>query len=110
MHRPIIYLNRKQDLNDIYIIVTLYQYYRNYIISQLVTGLPTARVYGHIPIAMIYAVQGYMSILQNIEVSVNQTLNTYIYGQQFRPYICVGTTATSAFQRVPNKGLHCLVQ
>ena len=78
MHRPIIYLNRKRDLNKIYLIVTVYQYYRNYSISQLVTGLPTARVYGHIPIAMIYAVQGYMSVLQNIEVSVNQTLVKYV--------------------------------
>ena len=33
VHRPIIYLNRKRDLNDIYIIVTLYQYSRNYCIS-----------------------------------------------------------------------------
>ena len=33
VHRPIIYLNRKRDLNDIYIIVTVYQYHRNYNIS-----------------------------------------------------------------------------
>ena len=78
VHRPIIYLNRKRDLNDIYIIVTVYQYYRNYSISQLVTGLPTARVYEDIPIAMIYAVQGYMSVLLNIEVSINQTLVKYV--------------------------------
>ena len=78
VHRLVIYLNRKRDLNDIYIIVTVYQYYRNYSISQLVTGLPTARVYGHIPIAMIYAVQGYMSVLRNIEVSINQTLVKYV--------------------------------
>ena len=67
VHRPIIYLNRKRDLN-----------YGNYSISQPVTGLPTARVYGHIPIAMIYPVQGYMSVIQNIEVSVNQTLVKYV--------------------------------
>ena len=78
VHRPIIYLNRKEDLSDIYITVTVYQYYRNYSISQLVTGLPTARVYGHIPIAMIYAVQEYMSVLRNIEVSINQTLVKYV--------------------------------
>ena len=78
VHRPIIYLNRKRDLNDIYIIVTVYQYYKNYSISQLVTGLPTARVYEDIPIAMIYAVQGYMSVLRNIEVSINQTLVKYV--------------------------------
>ena len=74
VHRPIIYLNRTGDLNDIYITLTVYQYYGNYSISQPVTGLPTARVYGHISIAMIYAVQGYMSAIRNIEVSINQTL------------------------------------
>ena len=78
VHRPIIYLNRTRDLNDIYITVTVYQYYGNYSISQPVTGLPTARVYGHISIAMIYAVQGYMSALRNIEVFVNQTLVKYV--------------------------------
>ena len=81
VHRPIIYLNRKRDLNDIYIIVTVYQYFRNYSISQLVTDLPTARVYEDIPIAMIYAVQGYMSVLRNIEVSINQTLVKYVHLQ-----------------------------
>ena len=79
VHRPIIYLNRKRDLNDIYITVTVYQCYGNYSFSQPVTCLPTARVYGYIPIAMIYAVQGYMSVLRNIEVSENQTLVKYVH-------------------------------
>ena len=78
VHRLIINLNRTRDLNDIYITVTVYQYYGNYSTSQLVTGLPTARVYGHISIALIYAVQGYMSALWNVEVSVNQTLVEYV--------------------------------
>ena len=30
VYRPIIYLNRIRDLNDIYITVTVYQYYGNY--------------------------------------------------------------------------------
>ena len=78
VHRPIIYLNRTRDLNDIYITVTVYQYYGNYSTSQPLTGIPTARVYAHISIALIYAVQGYMSALRNIEVSVNQTLVKYV--------------------------------
>ena len=39
VHRPIIYLNRTRDLNDIYTTVTVYQYYGNYSTSEPVYRL-----------------------------------------------------------------------
>ena len=72
VRRPIIYFNRTRDLNDICITVTVYQYYGNYSISQPVTGLPTARIYGHISIEMIIIIMIFINVTCYSEKKISQ--------------------------------------